>query len=97
MGWRRRGLKFGFGRDVQTPIFKEIVTHLYTNRPNLGEIARFFPNFLKVEPILAQIWENLKNQPIHIQISSFQKASFKYQEADFASHVGGTSPKGLLY
>ena len=99
-------LKFGLGRDVPPrnlkvdpykyqffkkkwpihipigPIFGQI----------LNKITRFFQNFLKFEPILAQISEFLKNQPIHIPNFAFYKGSFIYQEADFATHVSGTSP-----
>ena len=41
-------------RPIQIPAFQEQVTHLYTNWPN------FFQNFLKFEPILAQIWPNFE-------------------------------------
>ena len=61
----------------------------------LNKITNFFQNFLKFEPILAQIWPNFEKSThsytrfcilsgvIHIPI---------YQEADFATHVSGTSP-----
>ena len=95
-------LKFGFGRDVPPrnlkvdpykykffkkkwpihipigPIFGQI----------LSKITRFFQNFLKFE----QFGDLLKNQPIHIPNFAFYRGSFIYQEADFATHVSGTSP-----
>ena len=54
----------------------------------MHKITNFFQNFLKFEPILAQI---LKNRPIHIPDFASYKGSFIYQEADFATHVSGTS------
>ena len=67
-------LKFGFGRDVppqnlevdpyKYQFFKKRVTHTYTNLLNLGPNFKqnlpIFQHFLKVKPILDQIWENFE-------------------------------------
>ena len=54
------------------------------------------PIFSKIFLILSQFWfkfgQILKNRPIHIPDFAFYKGSFIYQEADFATHVSGTSP-----
>ena len=99
-------LKFGLGRDVP-PWNLKVDPYKYKFFKKkwpihipigsifgqiLSKITRFFQNFLKFEPILAQISEFLKNQPIHIPNFTFYKGSFIYQEADFATHVSGTSP-----
>ena len=59
-------------RPIQIPIFQEKVTHSYTNRinfvPNIEQNHRFFINFIKFEPILAQTWEN------------FEKSTHSYTE-----------------
>ena len=39
----------------------------------LSKITQFFQNFPKFEPILAQIWEILKNWSIHIPNSAFTR------------------------
>ena len=93
-------LKFGFARDVlprnlkvnpyKYQFFKGKVTHLYTNRPNFW--AKFWaksPDFSKIPWIWLKFGKILKNQPIHIPNSAFYRGSFLYQEADFATHVGG--------
>ena len=56
-------------------------------RQILNKITRFFKRFLRLK-----FRKILKNRPIHIQNFAFYKGSFMYQEADFAIHVGGTSP-----
>ena len=56
-------------------------------RQILNKITRFFKRFLWLK-----FRKILKNRPIHIQNFAFYKGSFMYQEADFAAHVGGTSP-----
>ena len=48
----------------------------------LSKITQFFQNFLEFEAILAQIRENF---------ACIYMGSFICQEADFATHVGGTS------
>ena len=52
--------------------------------------------FSKIFLNLSQFWlefgQILKNRPIHIPDFAFYKGSFIYQEADFATHVSGTSP-----
>ena len=54
------------------------------------------PIFSKIFLILSQFWlkfgQILKSRPIHIPDFAFYKGSFIYQEADFATHVSGTSP-----
>ena len=59
------------------PIFRQI----------LNKITRFFKRFLWLK-----FRKILKNRPIHIQNFAFYKGSFMYKKADFAAHVGGTSP-----
>ena len=61
-------------------------------RQILNKITRFFKRFLWLK-----FRKILKNRPIHIQNFAFYQGSFMYQEADFATHVGGTFPKTLLY
>ena len=46
--------------------------------------------FCKFKLILVQLWENFEKST-H-SYTKFCKGSFVYQEADFATHVGGTSP-----
>ena len=63
-------------------------------RQILNKITRLFQKisliwFLK---FWLKFGKMLKNRPIHIQTLAFYKGSFIYQEADFATHVGGTSP-----
>ena len=58
----------------------------------LNKITKFFQNFLKFEPISAQIGPNFEKRPIHIPDFASYKGSFIYQEAGFATHVSGTSP-----
>ena len=87
--WQPRGYSsFVFCKDVppqnlkvdsfKIPIFKEKVTHSYTNQLNFG------PNF-------EQNYLIFPGQPIHIPNSASYKGSFIYQVADFSTHVGGTS------
>ena len=96
------GLKFGFGRDVPLwnlkvdPYKYQFVKKKWpTHIPIcsilgqiLSKITHFFLNLLKFEPILAQIRENWKIDPF---ILHFVRGH-SYQEADFATHVGGTFP-----
>ena len=56
-----------------------------------AKVLDFSKKNLKFESILAQTWEILKNQPIHIPNLHSIRGSFIYQEADFATHVCGTS------
>ena len=53
-------------------------------------------NFSKIFLNLSQLWLKFgkiwKNQPIYIPQFALCKRSFLHQEADFATHVGGTSP-----
>ena len=80
-------------RPIQIPIFQEKVTHSYTNRPDFGPNSeKNHPICPKFSEILANFGSNWKNQPIHIPNFAFYKGSFIYQEADFATHVGGTFP-----
>ena len=62
-------------------------------------LAKFWeksPDFSQIFLNLSQFWlkfgELLKNQPIHIPNYAFYKGLFINQEADFATHVSGTSP-----
>ena len=59
----------------------------------ISKITQFFP---EVSSICANFHLNLgkfwKIYPFIYQISHFIKGSFIFQEADFATHVGGTSP-----
>ena len=89
-------------RPIQIPIFQEKVTHSYTNLLNFGpNFEQNHPDFPKIFLNLNQFWlkfgKILKNWPIHILNFTFYKGSFPFQEADFATHVDGPSPKGLLY
>ena len=63
-------LEFESG-PMQIPIFEEKVTHSkYQSVQFWPKIyAIFSPNFLKLEPNLAQIWENFESRPV--QISKF--------------------------
>ena len=86
-------LKFGFGRDVPPqnlkvdpykyqffgPIHKPIRPKL---RQILSKITRFFQNFLKFEPILAQIWENLEKSTVHSYTKLHFIPGIICQEAD---------------
>ena len=56
-------------------------------RQILNKITKFFKRFLWLT-----FRKILKNRTIHVQNFAFYKGSFMYQEADFATHVGGTSP-----
>ena len=107
-----RELKFGFGRDVplrnlkddscKYQFFKKKVTNSYANptnfAPNFEQNHLIFPKiFLNLSQFWLKFGKIVKNQPIHIPNFAFYKGSFIYQEADFATHVGGMSPYGLLY
>ena len=76
-----------------------IYRHL-TSDPLRYQLAHFWAKFwaksLNLSKILnlTQIGENLKKQPIHPTFAIY-KVSLTYQEADFATHVGGMSPEGL--
>ena len=102
-------LKFGFGREV--PLWnlkvdpykcqfvkKKQPIHIPIC-PILGQILSkidwFFQNFSK--NFGSNLEKILKTLPIYIPNSAFYKGSFIYQEADFATHVGGMSLWGLLY
>ena len=102
-GGGRGVLKFGFGRDMplrnlkvypyKYPFFKKKwPTHIPIGQifcQILSKIAQFFQN---LDQFCFKVGKILKNQPIHIPNSAFYKGLFIYQEADFATHVGGTSP-----
>ena len=93
-------LKLGFGRNMKVDPYKY---QLFKKKwhPFICQSAQFFlrnfeqnhpvfQNFLKFEPILAQIWDNFeKSTHSHTKLGSFI-----YQEADFATQVGSTSPVG---
>ena len=91
------GYSFGFGSDV--PLQNLKVDHI-----NNKFFKKRCPIHIPVGPILCQIlskitgffsiWilDSFENQPVHIQNFAFYKGSFIYQEADFATDVGGTSP-----
>ena len=89
-------LKFGFGRDVPPRNLKEKVTYSYTNRPNVWSKFEHscpkFPNFFIKSQFWLKFGKILKNLLIHIPKSAVHKGSFIYQEADFATRDGGTSP-----
>ena len=63
------------------PTFKYQLVQFWAKLPNFSKI---FLNF--------KFGKFLKNQPIHIPDFAFCKGSFIYQEANFATHVSGTSP-----
>ena len=98
-------LKFGFGMDVppqnlkvdpyKYQFFKKSEWIHTPIGPTLGQILSKINRFSKIFLNLSQFWlkfgKILKNRPIHIPNFAFYKGSFIYQEADFATHVGGTT------
>ena len=54
--------------------------------------AQVWAKFRAESPDVSKALKILKNRPIHIPNYALYKGSFIYQEADFATHVGGTSP-----
>ena len=94
--WQGRVAMEFESRPIQIPIFKGKVTHSYTNRPNfvpnLKQNHLIFPKlFLNLSQFWLKFGKVLKNRPIHIPNFAVYKGSFKYQEADSATHVGSTS------
>ena len=76
------------------PIYQE-VTCSYTNWYNImNKIAWFYQNFFWGG---VKFWKILKNQLIHVPNSVFYKGLFIYQEADFATNVGGSPCSGVFY
>ena len=105
--WSRGILKFGLGRDVppqnlkvdpykyqffkeKWPIHIPIVPILCQI---LSKITQFSKTFLKLSHFWLKFGNILKNRPIHIPNFTFYKGSFIYQEADFSTRVGATSPR----
>ena len=79
-----------------------------TSNPFIYQSAQFWIkfwaksfDFSKIFLNLSQFWlkfeKILKNRLIHIPNFAFYNGSFIYQEADFATHVSGTSLQCLLY
>ena len=66
------------------PIFQEKVTHSYCNWPY---------SVLNLSQFLAQILKNFEN----LTHSYTKFGILLYQEADFATHVGSTSPVGPFF
>ena len=104
-------LKYGFGRDaaefesrpIQIPILQgKSDLFIYQSDQFWAKFLTKSPQFSKIFLNLSQFWlkfgENFdKSNPFIYHIFAFYKGSLIYQEADFATHVGSTSPLGLLY
>ena len=87
-------------------IWKQTHTNINFSRksdPFIYQLNQFCAKFWAKSPDFSQIFLNLsqfwlkfrkilKNWPILMPNFVFYKRSFIYQEADFATHVGGTSP-----
>ena len=91
-------LKFVFGRDVPLWNFKvDPYNFSRKKQPIHIPVGPIFKNFLNMIQFWLKFVKSWKNWPVHIPNSTFYKGSFIYQEADFATHVGSTFPKVLLY
>ena len=92
-------IKFGFGRDVP-PWHLKVDPHKHQffkkSEPFIYQSAQVWAKFWAKSPDFSKIIIS-KNQPIHITNFAIFKGSFIFQEADFATHVGSTSLKDLLY
>ena len=97
-------LKFGFGMDVLPRNLKvDPYKYQFFKWPihvpiglilgqTLSKIIWFFKNVLNLIQFWFEFGKIVKNWPIHIPNFAFYRGLFKYQEADYATHVGGTTP-----
>ena len=105
-GWGVTQVWFLVCRDVpswnlkvdpyKNKFFKKSDLFIYQSTQFWAKFRAKSPDFSKICLNLSQFWlkfgKILKNWPIYIPNFAFYKGSFIYQEADFATHVGSTSP-----
>ena len=92
---------FGFGRNVplrnlkvdpyEYQFFKKNDPFIYQSAQIWGKSPNFSKIVLNLSQFWLKFWKIVKNLPTDIANFAFYKRSFIYQEADFATHVGGTS------